>query len=230
MTEERKKLLFEIAREAGLDLGFIYGLPMLKRAFTGRAATAEDKAVVAEARQLVSEGKHDEARKLLVRHMMGLGLYDEQMFDEDLDAVVRAGLCTKAQVKSLGEWLAKNQRRRSKFRNSLTLQETPQKRLEVIAVYAKLKTDAERNARLKAVGKLDDQMDEAVWNWVKTHVPGISRKVWDGIVTASGDTNQQLNNWGRRLQRGARWGFPAPARRPAPTKRTIWQWFVDFHR
>lgn len=230
MTEERKKLLLEIAREAGLDLGFIYGLPLLKRAFTGRAATAEDKAVAAEARQLVSEGKHGEARKLLVRHMMGLGLYDEQMFDEDLEAVLRAGLCTKREVTNLCTWLGSEDRRRSKFRNSLTLQETPQKRLEVIAVYAKLADDKARTARLKAVGKLDDQLDEAIWNWVKTHVPGISRQVWDGIVHVGDATNDQLNDWGQQMQAAARWGLPAPAPAPAPTRRTIWQWFVGLHQ
>lgn len=184
LSEERKKLFEEVAREAGLDLLFFFGLPWFKRKL-GQAMTPEDHTVIAQARQHVGKGDHTEAAKVLIRHFMGWGLYDEQMFDQDLEAVTRAHLATRDEVNGLAAWLAADQRTRSRFRNSLTLQPTPQARMRVIADYAKM-TDAQRLARLTATGKLDDSFDEAVWNWVKTHVPGMTRQAWDGICQGAG--------------------------------------------
>jgi hypothetical protein len=179
LTEHRKKLFVELARDAALDLGFYYGIPWVKKKMGG-TVTAEDRVIAAQAREHVAKGEHDEARKVLVRHMMGWGLYDEQMFDENLEAVTRAHLATRAQVSSLEAWLAADQRRRSRFRNTLTLQDSPQSRMRVIADYAKM-TNVQRSARLLATGKLDDQFDEKIWNWVKINIPGMTRQVWDGM-------------------------------------------------
>jgi len=252
ISEERKKLLWEVAREAGLDFLFFQGLPWAKKQF-GKPVTAEDRAVVAQAREHVSKGEHHEARKLLVRHMMGWGLYDEQMFDEDLEAVTRAGLASRAQVASLDKWLAANPRRRSRFRNSLTLQATPQARMRVIADYAKM-TNAQRLARLKATGKLDKEMDEVIWDWLKANVPGISRQAWDGICQAAdavwnGITGTAVPalgaaaaNTSRGIATGARavgrtavnlnteadaWGLHLQAAHPRPAVRPrsgVWMW------
>lgn len=188
ITEERKKFLLDLAKDAGMDVAVFYGLPWLKKQF-GRSITADDRKVVAEVRDHLRKGETAEAQKLLVRHMMGWGLYDEQVFDEDLTAVVRAGLATTDEVLALQSWLAgdtpEKRRLRSRFRNSLTLQETPRSRMEVIASYAKLSSDAERDVRMQATGKLDAEFDEAVWNWVRTKVPGMTRSAWDAIYNGA---------------------------------------------
>ncbi len=221
MTEERKKFLLDLAKDIGLDVAVLHGLPFIKKRL-GKAVTAEDKAVAAEARELFGKGQHEEARKLLTRHAIGWGMYDEQIFDEDLQAVGRSGLATFGQLRDLENWLAADLRRRSKFRNSLTLQETPQKRLEVIAEYARL-TNVEREARLTATGKLDEQFDERIWNWLVTNVPGISRATWNAIrtgaasaATAADTTNNNMDAWGQQLQA-----------RATGNGRTRWERFVD---
>lgn len=185
ISEERKKFLFDFAREAGLDLFFFQGLPWIKKKM-GRQVTAEDREVVAEARKHVSEGNHAEARKVLVRHMMGWGMFDEQMMEEAMEAAQRSGLATQAQVASLATWLAADQRRRTRFRNALTIQDDAKARIRVIAAYAAL-NDAQRLARLTATGKLDDQLDEAIWNWAKTNIPGMTRQIWDHVCSISSE-------------------------------------------
>ena len=184
LTEERKKLLWELLRDVGMDTLFFLGLPWVKGKL-GKPVTAEDREVAQQTRDHIAKGEYNEARKVLTRHLMGFGLYDEEMFDEDLAAVRRARLAKPAQLRRLEAWLKSDQRKRSRFRNSLTLQETPQARMEVIAEYANMKTDVERDTRLEAVGKLDDSFDEAIWNWVKIHVPGMSRSAWDALYNGT---------------------------------------------
>jgi hypothetical protein len=255
MTEDRKKALkkelMDLLRAAALDATFFIGLPWVKKRL-GAPVTPEDREVFVQARQHVENGEHAEARKILVHHMMSWGLNDEQILDEDLEAVVRARLATRAQVSGLEAWLAADQRRRTRFRNSLTLEATPQARIRVLADYAKM-TNAQRLARLTATGKLDDGIDEIVWNWVKAHVPGISRDIWDGITgtafpgiaqgaraighgitvgaravgTAAVATNNQCDAWGLDLQAA----YPLP---PAPGRISrgvgrMWTRFVNLH-
>lgn len=188
MEKNRKDLFLEVAREVGLNIFFAHGLPWIKKSL-GKSVTKEDREVVSVAREHALKGEYKEAQKLLARHMMGWGLNDEQVFDEDLSAVVRAGLATEKQVLALQSWLAgdtpEKRRLRSRFRNSLTLQETPQSRMEVISSYAKLSSDAKRDARMQATGKLDDEFDEAVWKWVRVKVPGVTRTAWDAFYNGT---------------------------------------------
>ena len=162
--------LVEILRELFLDFAVFFGVPYLKKVLTGRQKRADDHVVLEEAREHLRTGDREKAREVLRRHFLGAGKADEQILDQDLEAVVRIRWATSLQVQDLNRWLALDKRIRTKFRDAVTIQDDAMLRLGIIAEYAKL-DDASRLARMTATGKLDPEANEVIWEWLKLNVP-----------------------------------------------------------
>ena len=109
---------------------------------------------VEAARKHAQKGEFSQAYESLKRLPFGVGLNDEEMFDESLMEAAKHQGASEKELRSLEVFLASDVRYRKAFRNALTRQNDAEKRAKLVAVYAKL-NDEHRKIRLLAVGKMD---------------------------------------------------------------------------